>query len=286
MTDEEFPDLEFGRRFAFIMPCMGRLDHVKRSAAQLMQCAPVDGKKNLFVFVDFYCPDGSGDWIKSQFKNACVVKMADLLPLEDDRQPLFNKPGAHNTGALEAIERGAEYLVFIDADTLITPQLIAFLYGNASRDRFMIFEPSLVWRDLTGFLVVHKSHFLKVNGFDKDFKGWGAEDLEMRVKLLLRGGSPAQDPKAVLRDPARYLLMWNEIPSILAQSIPHEDDRRVANYEEKDKDQSHGLNLNLLCANIYNWIGTHPADLHNTPLGPFIRRLLGMELYTHHRSLE
>jgi hypothetical protein len=42
----------------------------------------------------------------------------------------------------------------------------------------------------------------------------------------------------------------------------------------------------LLCANIYNWIGIHPADLHDTPLGPYIRRLLGMELYIHHSSLE
>jgi hypothetical protein len=240
-----------------------------------------------FVFVDYYCPDGSGSWVQAQGRDRVRVEMAALKsPLSDDRQPVFNKPEALNLGALAAIEQGAKYLVFLDADTLVTPQLISFIRGNASLERFMIFEPSLERRDLSGFLVVHRIHFLKVDGFDSEFKGWGAEDLEMRVKLLLRGGAPIGDPKAILRNPKKYLLRWTEMPSILAQSIPHDDERRVANYANKDKDSSHNLNLNRLCANVYNWLGTHPADLHETALGPYIRRLLGMELHTHHSSLE
>lgn len=264
------------------MPCMGRLDHAKQSVPALMAFIGT----NSFVFVDYYCPDHSGAWVSKKFPTAIVEDLSQQAPLTGQRRPVFNKPTACNSGALAAIQAGAEYLVFLDADTLVSPQLIAFILGNASRDRFMIFEPSLEQRDLTGFLVVHKSLFLKVGGFDREFQGWGAEDLEMRVKLLLRGGAPIDDPKAILRDPKKHLLRWTEIPAVLAQSIPHGDSRRVSHYENKDKDSSHGLNLNLLCANIYNWLGIHPVDLHDTPLGPYIRRLIGMELNVHHSSLE
>lgn len=262
---------------------MGRLDHAKISVAQLMKCLPEQG---MLFFVDFYCPDRSGEWVETNFgPRSLVVSTAREAPLTDQRTPLFNKPVAQNIGAQAAIEAGAEFLVFLDADTLVTPQLVAFLLGNASRDRFMIFEPSLQWRDLTGFLVVHKSSFLKVSGFDEEFRGWGAEDLEMRVKLALRGATPLDKPKAILSD-LQYLLRWTEIPALLARSIPHTDDRRVLHYETKDKDLSHGLNLNRLCSNIYNWLGVHPVELHKTPLGPYLRRLLGMGLAVHHASLE
>lgn len=269
------------------MTCMGRLEHVKQSVPRLLATPHIDGIHNHFILVDYYCPEKSGAWVADQFgTRAHVVSLAEEAPLRDDRVPLFNKPMAQNTGAVEALNRGAQYLVFLDADTLVTPQLLAFVFEYASMDRFLIFEPSDVSRDLTGFLVVHRRHFVKVNGFDTQFKGWGAEDLEIRVKLYLRGNSPKNDPKALLRLPDAYGLDWTEIPHELASSVPHDDDLRVRHYAEKNKDASHDLNLNQLCSNIYTWLGKHPTDLHDTPLGPYIRRLLGMELLVNPKSLE
>lgn len=270
------------------MTCMGRLAHVKQSLPRLLQEPLIDGVQNQVVFVDYYCPDGSGDWVESQFGDRVhVVKLADEAPLERGQMPIFNKPIAQNTGAVEALHAGAQYLVFLDADTLVTPELLAFVFHYASMERFLIFEPSLEFRDLTGFLVVHRRHFVKVNGFDSEFRGWGAEDLELRVKLFLRGKTPLNEPpRAILKHPDLYGLHWSEIPPELASSINHGDDLRVNHYLEKDKDESHGVNFNLLCSNIYSWLGTHPVDLQDTPLGPYIRRLLGMELVVNPRALE
>lgn len=266
---------------------MGRLEHVQQSVPRLMESAPfIDGEHNHFVFVDYYCPDGAGAWVKKHFgKRVHIVDLAAEAPPEPGQIPVFNKPIALNTGAVEALNSGAQYLVFLDADTLVTPQLVEFVTHHASMDRFLIFEPSFEFRDLTGFLVVHRRHFVKVNGYDGNFSGWGAEDLELRVKLFLRGNTPLGKPKAILEKPI-YGLNWTEIPAELASSISHDDDLRVANYLEKDKDASHGVNLNLLCSNIYDWLGVHPKDLHETPLGPSIRRLLGMELIVNPKALE
>lgn len=278
------PDAPHRNRFAFIMPCMGRLEHVKVSVPALLASPEIDGVHNTLIFVDYHCPQESGRWVKSQFGSRVhVLRVADLeMPTE---KGVFNKPVAHNSGAMQAIEWGADYFVFIDADTLATPDLIQYLLHNLTLGQFLIFEPSLRWLDLTGFLAVHRRHFIKVNGFDAKFAGWGAEDLDIRLRLHLYANAPANDPRAVLKSTA-HALPWGEIPSILAESIPHEDAQRTAHYEQKDKDESHRVNLNLLCANIFAKLGVHPLDLHETPLGSAIRRLLGMELNINPRALD
>ena len=271
------------KRFAFVMTCMSRLDHVKQSVPKLLENQAIDGKNNFLVFVDYYCPQHSGRWVAQNYgPRVHVIDMSRVSPLPPGAPPpAFNKPTALNSGALFAVsELGADYLVFIDADTLATPGLLSYLFNYVSLGQFYIFAPShkAHLRDLTGFLALHKRYFVRVNGYDVGFKGWGAEDLDMRVRLYLYGKTPSYEPKGALKDPHRYTLSWGEIPHILASSIPHEDDRRVANYEHKDKDDSHELNLNLLCNNIFNLLGFHPVDLHESPIGPSIRRLLGMEV--------
>lgn len=266
------------------MPCMGRLEHVQRSVPALLQSPEIDGVHNTLIFVDYHCPQQSGKWVKATFGNRVnVITVADLeMPVTAG---IFNKPIAHNTGAMQAIEWGADYLVFIDADTLATPALVQYLFHNLSIGQFLIFEPGMRWLDLTGFLAVHRRHFIKVNGFDAKFVGWGAEDLDLRLRLYLYASAPNGNPRAILKS-VTHALPWSEIPTILANSIPHEDDERVVHYEQKDKDESHRLNLNLLCASIYSKLGVHPLDLHESPIGIALRRLLGMELQVNPRSLE
>lgn len=273
--------------FAFIMPCMGRKSHVQVSAKALLEDPRMDGENNHFVFVDYFCSEDTGTWVEQTFgERAHVLRIGKHMQTPKGRMPIFNKPIAQNSGAIEALKLGAQYYVFLDADTIVSPQLLDYVFRFASMDQFMIFEPNPRWRDLTGFLVVHHRPFIKVGGFNKDFKGWGAEDLEMRIHLYLEGLAPRHQTKLVFKNPQKYTMKWTEIPGQLAQSIPHADDARVANYEEKDKDASHDLNLNLLCSNVLNWTGKHPVDLHTTALGPSLRRLLGMDMFLNPRSLE
>lgn len=266
---------------------MGRLDHLKQSSAALLADPRIDGVHNHYMVVDYYCPDRCSDWAKTQYgRRVDVLDFAKHAPLDAGRKALFNKPLAYNSGAYEALLLGAQYLVFIDADTLVTPTLLNFIFAHASPDRFLIFEPNHgPQRDLTGFLVVHRRAFMKINGFDLRFQGWGAEDLELRVKLYLRGRAPLDRPRQILQLP-ELGMPWTEIPCDLASSIGHDDSRRTGHYAEKDKDVSHGKNLNLLCSNIYEWLGVHPVDLQGSSLSGRIQRLLGMDLILNPKSFE
>lgn len=267
---------------------MGRLDHLKQSAAALLADSRIDGVNNHYIVVDFYCPDRCGEWIQNKYgQRAHVLEFSKQVPLEPGRRAIFQKPLAHNSGAYEALAAcNAQYLVFLDADTIVSPTLLNFIFGHASPDRFLIFEPNHgVHRDLTGFLVVHRRAFMKVNGFDLRFQGWGAEDLELRVKLYLRGRAPLDRPRQILQQP-ELGMPWTEIPCDLASSLSHDDDRRTGNYREKDKDISHGKNLNLLCSNVFEWLGIHLIDLQGSALSSRIQRLLGMDLILNPKSFE
>lgn len=239
---------------------MNRLDHLKVASEYLMKDKRV-GTDWLWVLVDYVCPQESGKWVKDKYGDRVeVVK----IEAPEDGEVVFNKPLALNSGAMHAIELGVEYLCFIDADTMVDKLFLEYLDSTASLDKFDIIVPALAKKDLTGFLCVHAKHFLRVGGYDINFVGWGAEDLEMRVKLYLKGGLP-----------------FGEIPVEFAESIQHGDDVRTLEYDEKDKHKSHSLNLNLLCANVFGWTGKHLLEHYeDEKIGGSIRRLLGIEPFS------
>lgn len=249
-------------KFAFITTCMGRLLHIQRSFTRLAE-DPRFGKATgqwLYVLVEFADPDNSGDWLERIHpERAHIVR----IEIQEEKSVSFNKPVCQNTGAMHAIEQGAEYLVFLDADTIVTPELLSYLDQNVSLDSFLVFRSLSEKRDLTGFLCVNKRHFVRVGGYDVNFQGWGAEDLEMRVRLFLKAG-----------------LSFGEISADLASSIPHEDQLRTKHYQEKNKDRSHDRNLSLLCGNIMQWTGKHILEHYEGPQGTHIRRLLGIEPFS------
>ncbi len=250
------------KRIAFVTTCMGRLAHVKVASPYLMKDPEIDGKKVFWVFVDYDCPDKSGDWVEEQYKDRVHVVRAQAIEKFKEGGSVFNKPVALNSGAIEAIMKGADYLCFIDADTIVSDRLLSALQRTVSPDRFLIMTPNQEKRDLTGFLCLHKKHWLYLNGYDPQFAGWGAEDLDMRIRLFLRLG-----------------LGFDELSPDLAASIPHEDDLRVQHYADKDKDRSHIRNLHQLCQSVFRYTGKHILDVYDEiPTGALVRRLLGVDL--------
>ncbi len=243
-------------KFAFITTCMGRLAHLQQAAANLMS-DPRIGRDWVWIVVDFACPDKSGEWLTATYGDRVRVVNIEA---EGDEEIIFNKPLALNTGAMNGLALGAEYLVFLDADTLVTSKFLDFIDAYASQDSFLVVRHYPAKRDLTGFLCVSHRAFVRVGGFDVAFKGWGAEDLELRLRLFLKGK-----------------LAFHELPHDYAASVPHSDELRTANYEERNKDLSHGINLNKLCANVFDWTGKHLAQHYKEDYGPHLRRLLGVE---------
>ena len=197
-------------RLAFITTCMDRLDHVKQSVPALLQREiRIDGVRNFFVFVDYMCPDKSGDWVTSSFPQLSSVVQVPVPPLPDGAAPVFHKSGAMNRGAVRAIGLGADFLVFLDADTIVTPEFLDFVFEHARPDRFLFCNPPIEKRDLCGLLCVPKDSFVLLGGYDERMIGWGTEDLDMRMRLHFFAG-----------------LEWTIIPHELSQAIPHSNELR------------------------------------------------------------
>lgn len=241
------------KRFAFITTCMERLSHAQVSAFFLEPW--IDGIQNHFIFVDFACPENSGAVIKHMLPHANIVQVPRP---KNDEEVLFHKSLAQNLGARRA-KQLADYFVFIDADTLVSPALMEFIFEHACSDRFMIFLPPKEKRDLCGFLGVSAQAFSDVRGFDERMVGWGAEDLDMRLRLFLTTQMP-----------------WTEVPSHMAHNIEHSDDLRTRYSPFENKKASNHHNLQILDANVQRLTGMPCNQLLDTPLGPAVRTLLGL----------
>ena len=166
----------------------------------------------------------------------------------------FHKARALNVGAdaairgggvvLNAIDERVERLLFLDADTRIAdPDAFEQWYSEAVQDpdHFHICLRDNEWYqswDLSGVLLVSVEHFLASGGYEEAIRGWGIDDLELRMKLAIKCGLP-----------------WKNIPHELFKPIPHGDNLRVQNYGEKNKDRSNARNAQILARNIQAWTG-------------------------------
>jgi hypothetical protein len=218
-----------------VTPCKGRLTFVQQTLGRVM--AHPDAR---CCIVDYRCPDHVGDWVEREF--AGLVAAGRLVVERVDEGPLFNKCRAHNAGARRARRAGAEYLCFLDADTLVEPGFYDFIRSKARRDRFQIAalrEDGSDMPSMTGLLVVHGEAFEGVGGFDEAFASWGAEDIELRVRLCLIGG-----------------LDFDDVPLSLTRPIPHDDRLRTRFYAEHDLLSSNTANMARIHAKLHGeWRG-------------------------------
>src|SRR5690606_19301238 len=136
---------------------------------------------------------------------------------------------ANNNGAKAAIENGAEYLCFVDADSLLRPGFHQWIRDNISKDVFLIMSIEgykiKKSKHLAGFICIHKDHFKAVGGYDLSMEGWGGDDFDMRLKMY------------VLQK-----IRWKYIPPHLMDPIVHSDYFRMKYHEFSVKEASNALN--------------------------------------------
>lgn len=163
----------FGKRtmkFSIITACKNRLSHLKESLpAMLAQ------PNSEVIVVDFSCQEGTSDYVRREHPRAKLVEVAG--------RDYFSNWEARNAGAAAA---SGEWLVFVDADIILSPHCIDWLERNMKPGIYAKFPPgkklerhrsqtsAISLNNLQGFLVVRKKAFDLVGGFDELLKGWGA----------------------------------------------------------------------------------------------------------------
>jgi hypothetical protein len=218
-----------------VTPCKARRSFLEQTLSRMISDPDIQ-----CCVVDYSCPELTADWIEEQFHEElangqlCVERVVG--------ESKFNKCRAHNVGARRAIEAGADYLCFLDADTLVHPGFHAWLKGSISPDSFSIAglrDDGSDMPSMTGLLVTPADTFQRCGAFDEEFVGWGGEDIELRLRLFLLGG-----------------LAHREMPLSLATPLHHDNTLRSAFYDEGNIFESNAANMARIREKVeHGWQG-------------------------------
>lgn len=222
-----------------VVSCMGRLAHLRLTAPRVVESSDVG-----YCLVDYSCPDQAGRWLLQSHPEPCAEGRAKVVTCPGQR--LFHKTRALNLGARAAIEAGAEYLCFADADTLFAPGSFERIRGLLAPGRFWMAatRAGRSVRSLTGLLIVSAGDFERSGGYDEDFVGWGSEDIAMRLKLHLVIGLGAS---------------W--LPAGTVAAIPHTDRLRTRHAADPDLLSNARRNEEVLMRLVQAWTGRPFSEL-------------------------
>jgi glycosyltransferase involved in cell wall biosynthesis len=168
------------------------------------------------IVVDYDCPDKTAGWVREFFPSVKTVQIQN--------EPIFNVSRARNIGAKAS---NCSWLCFIDADVEISSTYLEWLRRKATPGYFYRREKTLnrheaeKYKGVYGTVACQSEVFWTIGGFDEVFEGWGMEDDEFYIRLLLSGCKVSPVP---LRQ--------------FDGAIQHDDELRVAHYTEKLKAES------------------------------------------------
>lgn len=201
----------------FVVPCMGRLEHLKHTLPLLAQqpCSEV-------IVVDYSDPDHCAEWIEHPSQS-----WSNVRAVRYPGQPFFNLSRARNIGASHC---QTKYIAFIDADVILKGDKelniwFTDLIAPALDERYYICFNK--WQcGHSGFLLCWYPAFIYAGGYPAKTPGWGysGEDMEgygfddgyMRMALRKIG------------------VQERKVTTDLAEHIQHSQVTRVSHYAQKD----------------------------------------------------
>jgi hypothetical protein len=238
MTDEQIDPYLIGpgpETFdcAIVVTCMGRLSQLRLTLPLLLERTPAP-----IVLVDWSCPDRCSDWASE-----LDPKGDRIAWVREEGKRHFHKTAALNLGLRLADYNGADWLMVVDADTVIADGLWPWLERNVPGGSFAFVQGHEARRDLSGLLVMRAEHFRASGGYDERMVGWGAEDWDMRGRLHFKLGLP-----------------YVTIPWQLAEPISHDDYARTR-FQDGDRMHTYKANYKLMGENFETWTGSQLHEL-------------------------
>lgn len=248
-----------------IVTCFGRWRFLEHTLKATLVRTPDDVR--IYVVSSDQCPDETPKRLQDYDSRVSVVRV------QFDRaggKVIFNKPRAINAGIRACREKGHAVALLMDADTILRLGSYCKLGIDVSEDlksfQFAFIETRLSTRDLTGVLVASIRRLTSVGGMDERMQGWGAEDLDLRLRLH---AFSTKDTYRML-DPSLFV------------AVAHSDELRVANYGSDLVSSLHANTL-LMQANYEKRTGKSlAADWTSSA----ITDLLGYEVFLESMGLQ
>jgi hypothetical protein len=180
--------------------CMGRLSQIQKTLPlNLALGFPV-------IFVDWSCPEHSGEWVEKTFPSVPVIKVTG--------EKYFSMCKPRNRG-LALVQ--TPFVAFLDGDVFFKPQAKQWL-NDTLKDRLTR------WALMYGGSVVAPTQTCRDLGeWDEVFENWGAEDSEFWNRL---------DTKLIC-----YRMSHN-----FWARLPHSDESRVSYFRVKEQWRSDWAN--------------------------------------------
>ena len=196
-----------------VIPCKGRLSHLRRTLPHVLGQVVPQGVQYHVLVVDYADPDGCADYCRGLDD----PHLAAIRVLDGAAE--FNLSRARNIGANAAIRfMKADILCFLDADVVLHPCFI----GWATRP-IVLGTATLTkrdWRDgapgTFGSCCVRASDYHAARGYDESLCGWGPEDSDFYSRV-----SP--------RTMQRHFKPW-----LFIEAITHSDAERAKFYAVAD----------------------------------------------------
>lgn len=156
-------------KISIVTTCKGRLEHIKKSLPKLLAIGFSE-----IIFVDYDCPEKSGDWVANNFPGVKVIRVVDKIN--------FNLSDARNRGGEVAT---GDWLLFVDADILVEGGLLAWAEKHLVAGCAYLCDRSGVGisKDISGTVFVESDAYRAVKGYDAFFVGWGGEDDDFYWRL-------------------------------------------------------------------------------------------------------
>lgn len=165
----------------FVVACMGQLDDVRWCIGSYL-----GQRRCSYVFVDYSCPEGAGDWVRLHHPRAKVVTV--------EKRRCFHAAEARNRGA-NVVDDDA-ILCFLDADVTVAPGFSQDILSRFEKGTFLV--PDGEGSGLDTALVCSKADFDRVGGYDEFFLDSGEETTDLRATLRRAGLGERTFPASLL----------------------------------------------------------------------------------------
>jgi glycosyltransferase involved in cell wall biosynthesis len=194
---------------SIITTCKSRLAHLKLVINTWNKFQPHE-----IIVVDVMSPDGLSEWLNEYHPHVKI----QLLNRDG-----FNVSEARNYGATVAT---GDYLFFVDADIVISDGLHEWFKRHMLASNYAVRFRENEYDGIheQGTVLVSKEIFVRVEGFDVVFSGYGGEDHDFYEKLIRAGCIKTQFPKDLI------------------SSLEHSDEARTLYYAIKSKQMQSIIN--------------------------------------------
>ncbi len=211
-------------KISFCTTCMGRLPHLKETLTQNIK-DNADNPDVQFVVVNYGAEAETENWIRDTFQ--AEIKSGLLKYISFPGPKHFQVSHAKNVAHMMG---DGEIVCNVDADQFIGKDFARFAiekFDEARKDGQHIYlrlstqgthDPEKAQG--AGRIAVLKKDFIRMRGYDEHRRGWTAEDSNLVMRMMLKS------------------MRHEVIPRDMIHGIVHDDDMRVANFDDEAKASS------------------------------------------------